>query len=128
MFESFFSFLLQSTNEFIAANSEILQQSPYNMSSVYIIAFDVLWTLALVLNKTEEIRLNNDTYNKTCSHLDGELVPLNEFNYSNAFMGSVMKENYKTVNFTGVLVSSDFKTRLSIVFELKFISSRETTI
>ena len=50
--------------------------------------------------------------------LDGELVPLKEFNYStNAFMGCVMKENYKTVNFIGVSVSSGF---LSLVFAQEF--------
>ena len=80
---------------------------------MYIIAFDALWTLALVLNKTEEIRLNATTkreQSEVCSHLDGELVPLNEFNYSNAFMGCVMKENYKKANFTGVSVSNCFNS------------------
>ena len=61
-----------------------------------------------MLNKTEQMRLSILTKShpqfENCSHLDGELVPLNEFNYSNAFMGCVMKENFHRVNFTGVSV------------------------
>ena len=61
-----------------------------------------------MLNKTEEMRMSNvskeESHFTNCSHLDGELVPLNDFNYSNAFMGCVMKENFHKVNFTGVSV------------------------
>ena len=67
-----------------------------------------MWTVA----HTEEMRLHNHTKNATefeeCSHLPGELVPLNEFNYSNGFMGCVMNNNYFKVNFTGVSVSMQF--------------------
>ena len=61
-----------------------------------------------MLNKTEHMRLSNSTKShlqfENCNHLDGELVPLNEFSYSNAFMGCVMKENFHRVNFIGVSV------------------------
>ena len=52
--------------------------------------------------------MNNVSKNdsETCSNLEGELVPLDEFNYSNAYMGCVMKENYHNVNFTGVSVNN----------------------
>ena len=61
-----------------------------------------------MLKKTEEMRnatvsRKNSEFEK-CNHLYGELVPLDEFNYSNAFMGCVMKENFYKVNFTGVSV------------------------
>ena len=76
---------------------------------MYQLAFDTLWTLATVLNYTETLRIDNesrlDPLIESCSHLPGELVPLDEFTYSNAFMGCVMKENYHKVNFTGVSVS-----------------------
>ena len=36
----------------------------------------------------------------------GELVPLNEFNYSNAFMGCVIRYNFHRVNFSGMTVST----------------------
>ena len=40
-----------------------------------------------------------------CVGKDGALVPLNEFNYSNAFMGCVIRYNLQRTNFTGMLVS-----------------------
>ena len=73
------------------------------------IAFDAMWTVARALNLTEEMRLKNVSKNdpslEECNHLPGELVPLDEFTYSNAFMGCVMKMNYQKTNFTGVSVS-----------------------
>ena len=68
-------------------------------------AFDALWTVARVLNYTETLRNTNMSTYENCSDLPGELVPLNEFNYSNAFMGCVMSNSYYEVNFTGVSVS-----------------------
>ena len=41
-----------------------------------------------------------------CTGLYGELVPLNEFNYSNAFMGCVIRYNFHRVNFSGMTVST----------------------
>ena len=72
------------------------------------IAFDAMWTVAKVLNYTEENRLQNLSRDHSefeeCHHLAGDLVPLNEFNYSNAFMGCVIFLNYRKINFTGVAV------------------------
>ena len=83
---------------------------------MFVIAFDAMWTVARVLNYTEEMRLQNisksDPELEECGHLPGELVPLNKFNYSNAFMGCVIKSNYHKVNFTGVSVSD---TRNSMI-------------
>ena len=75
----------------------------------YAEAFDAMWTVGQVLNYTEEMRLQRVIKNATpefeeCFHLPGELVPLNEFNYSNAFMGCVMNNNYYKVHFLGVSV------------------------
>ena len=85
-----------------------MAETDYAINTVYQIAFDTMWTLALVLNYTEEMRLENisksDSKFQNCKELQGELVPLDEFTYSNAFMGCVMKENYYRVNFTGVSV------------------------
>ena len=72
-------------------------------------AFDAMWTVAQMLNTTEEMRLDGLSRDHpdfdNCRHLDGNLVPLDEFNYSNAFMGCVMSGNYFKTNFTGVSVS-----------------------
>ena len=87
--------------------NERLNETEYTANTVYAIAFDTMWTVAQVLNYTEDMRLQNlsKTEFEDCANLEGELVPLNEFTYSNAFMGCVMKNNYNKVNFTGVSVS-----------------------
>ena len=86
-----------------------MTETGYTKNAVYQIAFDTMWTLALVLNYTEEMRLQNISKSESpfqnCKDLQGELEPLDEFTYSNAFMGCVIKENYYRVNFTGVSVS-----------------------
>lgn len=99
----------QTAKDFIANYNEALLQTDFRLSTVYALAFDTMWTVAQVLNYTEEMRLNNlpkeaNEFEK-CANLSGELVPLNEFNYSNAFMGCVMKNNFYKINFTGVSVS-----------------------
>ena len=83
----------------------------YNVTAVYAQAFDAIWTIAQVLNYTEKMTINHIKRNfvhENCRDLAGELVPLNAFNYSNAFMGCVIKYNFYKVNFTGVTVSSYF--------------------
>ena len=44
-----------------------------------------------------------------CEGMDGGLVPLNEFNYSNAFMGCVIRYNLQQTDFVGMSVSSIFR-------------------
>ena len=103
-----YTLFLQSTDEFIQKYTRLLRNTKYNPDSIYIVAFDAIWSLALMLNKTEEMRMTtvsrNDPQFEKCNHLYGELVPLDEFNYSNALMGCVMKENFHKVDFTGVSV------------------------
>ena len=41
-----------------------------------------------------------------CEGMDGGLVPLNEFNYSNTFMGCVIRYNLHQTDFVGMSVSS----------------------
>ena len=101
---------MQSARAFTDNYNVRLEETEYTISTTYALAFDTMWTVAQVLNYTEEMRLQNQTKNTSaafeeCSHLPGELVPLNEFNYANAFMGCVMNNNYYKVNFTGVSVS-----------------------
>ena len=40
-----------------------------------------------------------------CEGMDGDLVPLNEFNYSNAFMGCVIRYNLQQTDFVGMSVN-----------------------
>jgi gamma-aminobutyric acid type B receptor len=89
-------------------------------SALHAIAFDAVWTLALVLNYTEEMRLNQSkeqAIHQNCSsNLTGDLVPLNKFNYSNAYMGCVMKHNFYKVNFTGVSGPVRYEENGTIVY------------
>ena len=105
------SHFIQSANGFTDIYNEKLLQTGYTTITTYAMAFDTIWTVAQVLNYTEDMRLQNLSKNATmfedCTHLEGDLVPLNEFTYSNAFMGCVIKNNYYKVNFTGVTVSSN---------------------
>ena len=102
------SLLLQSANGFTDIYNERLLRTGHTTISTNKLAFDAMWTVAQVLNYTEEMRLQNLSKDASefedCAHLEGELVPLNEFTYSNAFMGCIMKNNYYKVNFTGVSV------------------------
>ena len=100
----------QSSSEFSTLYENRLIGTEYTTTQASTVAFDALWTIALVLNYTEEMRLQNQTkghpaHENCSSNLPGDLVPLNEFEYSNAFMGCVMKYNFYKVNFTGVSVS-----------------------
>jgi len=70
------------------------------------LAYDAVWTLALALNETQEMFLRNFNVSEIgCDGLDGGLVPLEQFNYSNGVMGCVIRWNLQQTNFTGVSVS-----------------------
>ena len=84
--------------------SAMLGYSPILLSGL---AYDAVWVLALGLNRTQEMFLNNYNVSEIgCDGLDGGLVPLEQFNYSNGVMGCVMRWNLEQTNFSGVSVSS----------------------
>ena len=101
----------QTAKNFTSIYTDRLDTTEFKKkSALRAIAFDTVWTLALVLNYTEEMRLCNQSkrhavHENCSSNLTGDLVPFNEFNYSNAYMGCVMKHNFYKVNFTGVSVN-----------------------
>ena len=69
-------------------------------------AYDAVWALALALNETQEMFLRNVNVTEIgCGGLDGGLVPLEQFNYSNGVMGCVMRWSLEQTNFSGVSVS-----------------------
>ena len=57
---------IQSAKEFIDLYHEKLAETDYTINTVYQIAFDTMWTLALVLNYTEEMRLENISKFQNC--------------------------------------------------------------
>ena len=66
-------------------------------------AFDAVWALALALDKAAEmVASKNDT---GCEHAEGELVALEEFNYTNEKMGCLLIQAFSEVAFTGASVS-----------------------
>ena len=67
------------------------------------LAFDVVWAMALGLNATaQRIAQGNDS---GCRHLPGELVPLEDFDYTNERLGCIMRQSMRDLNFTGLTVS-----------------------
>ena len=85
---------------------ERLETTNFKVTIAYTMAFDAVWTLALALNFTESMRLQNtdDPFNCSMDNT-GQLVALNEFNYSNSYMGCIIKQNMHRVEFLGVTVS-----------------------
>ena len=101
----------QTHNEFSASYSEMSINTTYNnisiQRSIYAsIIFDLIWSLALGLNRTAQLVADNDINDTNCSdELPGELVPLEEFDYSNQLMGCVLQDSIQKVKFLGLSVS-----------------------
>lgn len=67
--------------------------------------YDVMWVLAIALNKTM-MAVESDNISETgCNEVPGSLVPLEEFSYANEKMGCVIQWNLQQTDFSGVSVS-----------------------
>ena len=95
----------QSASKFTDVYETTINASNYEATAASAIAFDAVWALAEALNKTEEMRSQNQTISN-CTDFDGELVPLDQFNYSNGLMGCILKYNLHQTNFLGISVSN----------------------
>ncbi len=79
------------------------------------VAFDALWTFAVALNRTSEMvasMTREEILNMTqCEGYNEETgvewasVPLENFTYSNQFMGCVIRWNLERTDFVGISVS-----------------------
>ena len=79
----------------------------YDQASVALLGYDSIWTLALALEKTLRFANKIEADNVTgCSDWQGELVPLEHFNYSNGYMGCVIRWALGQTDFAGASVSS----------------------
>lgn len=69
--------------------------------------YDVIWVLAVALNKTITMINNSDNVidETGCQDVPGSLVPLEQFNYSNEKVGCLIQWNLQRTNFTGLTVS-----------------------
>ena len=69
------------------------------------VMYDVIWVLALSLNKTMTMINSGDINETNCENVSGSLVALEHFNYTNEKIGCVIQWNLQRTNFNGVSVS-----------------------
>ena len=69
------------------------------------VMYDVIWVLALALNKTMTMISSGDISETNCGNFSGSLVPLEQFNYSNEKVGCLIQWNLQQTSFNGVSVS-----------------------
>ena len=66
-------------------------------------AHDGIWSLAIGLdNAVKRIAMGNDS---GCEELPGDLVPLEQFDYTNEKVGCILRQGFTEVNFLGITVS-----------------------
>ena len=100
--------ILQTKESFEQEYAKRLQSSKYSSLSLHKasdagLAFDATWAIAIGLNNTRKrIEIGDDS---GCEHLNGTLVPLENFDYTNHKMGCVLKEGFAETYFVGVTVS-----------------------
>ena len=70
------------------------------------LGFDAVWALATALNKTAAMVQSGNIRETGCEgRTEGDLVPLEQFNYSNGLMGCVIQWNLQNTNLLGTSVS-----------------------
>ena len=107
--------LLQTPEEFESlyrARLETPQAIENNYTSTFVatVAYDALWTLALALNRTNEMvqSLTREEILRItlCNGTDDEsnIVSLENFTYTNKLMGCIVRWNLESSDFVGVSV------------------------
>ena len=97
--------LIQTAQEFEEEYERRINLPEYNEYAELFaagVAYDAAWALAIGLSITAEKVVSNDV--EGCENEFGELVPLEEFEYSNNKMGCLMIKSFSQVNFTGITV------------------------
>ena len=75
-------------------------------TAVAALGFDAVWALAIALNKTAAMVQSDNVSETGCEgKTEGDLVPLEQFNYSNGLMGCVIQWNLQNTDFQGTSVS-----------------------
>lgn len=83
------------------------EKGGYNPIHHRIILYDVIWVLAVALNKTISMINSGVAINETgCQNFPGFLAPLEQFTYANERMGCLIQWNLQKTNFSGLTVSS----------------------
>ena len=65
-------------------------------------AYDATWAMAMGLHRAAE-RISNSNVSG-CNHLDGEVLPLEKFTYSNEKLACILLTSYAESVFEGVTV------------------------
>ena len=100
---------LQNATSFINDYRNLLQQPQYQEYREFGIAgagYDAMWSIAIGLDiASKKITAGNDS---GCENLNGELVPLEMFDYRNEKLGCIMRKSFDEIMFTGITVSFNF--------------------
>ena len=69
------------------------------------LAYDAVCVIAMALNRTMNMIDNGDISGTGCEDLEGALVDLDQFSYSNAKMGCLIRYSLENTDFRGISVS-----------------------
>lgn len=69
------------------------------------LAFDAVWTLTFALKRT--IAKIERGIEGGCSEVEGDLVPLEQFDYRNKKLGCLLRESMDETDFLGISVRDD---------------------
>ena len=65
-------------------------------------AYDATWAMAVAMHRAAD-RINNNN-DSGCEYLSGEMLPLENFTYSNKKMACILQTSYAEAVFEGVTV------------------------
>lgn len=83
------------------------KEGGYNTINHGIGLYDVIWVLAVALNKTISMINRDSNITETgCQGSSGRLIPLENFTYTNEMMGCLIQWNLQNTNFSGLTVGS----------------------
>ena len=67
--------------------------------------YDSVWVLALALNRTMTMVESLNISGTGCESMNGSLVPLHQFDYTNAMMGCLIYWSIKQTDMLGISVN-----------------------
>ena len=97
-------FYSQSASEFEEEYERRAMEGQYDVIDTGVRLYDVMWVLAVALNRTMMAVESEDISGTGCEEVPGSLVPLEQFSYINEKMGCLIQWNLQRTNFSGVSV------------------------
>ena len=85
------------------------------------VMFDVIWVLAMALNDTMTMINHGDISQTGCVNASGDLVPLEQFNYTNEKIGCLVQWNLQRTHFGGVSVSNAKQVSNNCALQVSYI-------